>query len=234
MPPASRFTCSSRAQCSGSEQVVTKPDVHRAVTTFTVEKRRVLLWSAALAILTLLSIFLIDRPLSRAIAPHEPAMEAATGPVISALELIFGFEISKFLTGAVILVASLVLFAFARYRPIARILLFVAAAQLTTRLVAGVLKNVFLRSRPFETYTGFFSDGSSFPSGHAAHFWPFFFAAIIAFPRGRIPLLILALFVSASRVLVNDHFLGDVLASGAIAAIITYGYARTPILKRAE
>jgi len=160
-------------------------------------------------------------------------MQSATGPIIHALEVTFGFPISKFLTGAVILVASLALFPFARFRPTARILLFVGAAQFTARLVAGVLKNVFLRPRPYETYTGFFSDGSSFPSGHAAHFWPFFFAAIIAFPRWRIPLLILAAFVSVSRVLVNDHYLGDVLASGAIAAIVTYGYARLPILKRA-
>lgn len=161
-------------------------------------------------------------------------MQSATGPVIHAIEIAFGFPISKFLTGAVILVASLALFPFARFRYTARVLLFVAAAQLTTRLAAGVLKNVFLRPRPYETDTGFFSDGSSFPSGHAAHFWPFFFAAMIAFPRWRIPLLILAVFVSLSRVLVNDHYLGDVLASAAIATIITYGYARLPLLKRAQ
>lgn len=196
--------------------------------------RRVLQWSVVLTLLTLLSIFLLDRPIAVALAPSETTMQSITGPVIHAIEVVFGFPISKFLTGAVILVVALALFPFARFRETARILLFVAAAQLTTRLVAGVLKNVFLRPRPFETYTGFFTDGSSFPSGHAAHFWPFFFAALIAFPRWRIPLLILTLFVSLSRVFVNDHFLGDVLASGALAAIITYAYARVPFLQRAQ
>lgn len=196
--------------------------------------RRLLQWCLALVLLTIVSILLIDKPLAGALAPSSRAMESLTGPAMHAIEIAFGFPVSKFLTGAVILALSLVLFAFARFRPAARLLLFVAAAQLTTRLIAGVLKNVFLRSRPFEVDTGFFSNGSSFPSGHAAHFWPFFFCALIAFPRWRIPALILAVFVSLARVLVNDHYLGDVLASGAIAAIVTWAYARPRLLQRAQ
>jgi len=89
-----------------------------------------------------------------------------------------------------------------------------------------------LRPRPFEAFTGaqwhdrFFVQGSSsFPSGHGAHFWGFFFAIAIAFPRYRVPFLILALAISLARVLVNDHYVGDVVASAAIAAFVAYGYA---------
>ena len=83
------------------------------------------------------------------------------------------------------------------------------------------------------TAPDFFTAGSSFPSGHAAHFWPFYFVALVAFPRWRIPTLVLALFVSISRVLVNDHYLSDVTASAAIAALVTYAWARL-FVPRAE
>ncbi|MEA2464254.1 MAG: hypothetical protein QOJ98_2001 [Acidobacteriota bacterium] len=156
--------------------------------------------------------------------------QSIAGAPMHALEIVFGFPVSKFLAGAVILLAGIALYPFARYRYAAWVLALVGLSQLTTRLVAGVLKNVFLRPRPSEALASgqgsFFTDGSSFPSGHAAHFWPFFFAALIAFPRWRIPLFVLALFVSLARVAVNDHYVGDVASSAAIAAIVTYGYAR--------
>jgi membrane-associated phospholipid phosphatase len=88
------------------------------------------------------------------------------------------------------------------------------------------LKNVFLRTRPFQGEDKFFVEGgSSFPSGHAAHFWGLFFAIAIAFPRLRIPFLILAIFVSIARVVVNDHYVGDVIGSAAIAALVAYALA---------
>jgi membrane-associated phospholipid phosphatase len=154
-------------------------------------------------------------------------IRAATGVV----ETASGFSLSKWLAGGVLVLAGLVWMAVRKDRRAGWILLFTGAAQLTTRLIAGVLKNVFARPRPFEalasttSHDAFFSAGSSFPSGHAAHFWPFFFAAAIAFPRFRWPLFALALFVSCARVAVNDHYLSDVAASAAIAAFVTCGYA---------
>lgn len=193
-------------------------------------ERHVLKWGLVLTVLTVVAVLWIDRPLAEALAPSARGMHAVTGPAVDVLEIVFGFPVSKFLTGAVLLIVALTLFAFPRYRAAAWVLLFVSLSQLTARLLAGVLKNVFLRPRPWEAVERdewqFFTDGSSFPSGHAAHFWPFFFAAVVAFPRWRIPLLVLAVFVSASRVAVNDHFAGDVLASAVIAAFVTWGYAR--------
>lgn len=179
-------------------------------------QRRVLVWGVLLSIVTLVAVLWIDRPLAAAITPV-----AFLGPAVDAIENVFGFSVSKWLTGGVLVVAGLALFAFRRR--LAWMLLFAGLAQLTTRLIAGVLKNVFLRPRPFEG-GDFFTAGSSFPSGHAAHFWPLYFAALIAFPRLRWPLLILALFVSIARVAVNDHYLGDVAASAAIAAFVTAGW----------
>jgi undecaprenyl-diphosphatase len=181
---------------------------------------------AALTLLALLSIFLIDAPLARAIAPFVDANRAFADPFVTVLEYAFGFPVSKFLTGFVLVVAGAALFAFRR--PLARLLLYVGVAHLVSRLIAGVLKNVFLRARPYDANAGafFVDNGSSFPSGHAAHFWALFFALALAFPRLRIPALILALLVSVSRVMVNDHFVGDVLGSAAICAFVCAALAR--------
>ena len=181
---------------------------------------------AAFFLLTLLSIFLIDTPVATALAPSVDANRALTDPFITFLEYAFGFPVSKFLTGFVIVLAGAALFAFRR--PLARLLLYVGVAEILSRLIAGVLKNVFLRARPYQSFEGafFVENGSAFPSGHAAHFWALFFALALAFPRLRIPALILAVLVSAARVMVNDHFIGDVLGSAAISAFVCAGLAR--------
>ena len=166
--------------------------------------------AAALVALTLLCL-LVDAPL-------------ASAPM-TAIEYAFGFPVSKWLTGFALLLIAAVLFFIPRWRPAAWLFLFIGLSQLTTRLIAGVLKNVFERNRPYQAAGWFVDGGSSFPSGHAAHFWGLFFALAIAFPRTRIPALVLAVFVSLSRVLVNDHYLSDVVASAAIAAMVTWGLA---------
>jgi membrane-associated phospholipid phosphatase len=188
--------------------------------------RQVLLSGVVLLLLTLLAIFLIDAPVAASIAPSAASTERAIHSPMTAIEIAFGFRISKFALGGAIVLAGLVLFPFVRYRRIAWLLLFVGVTHFITRLIAGVLKNVFLRKRPFEGSAEFFVDGgSAFPSGHAAHFWALFFALAIAFPRLRIPALILAVLVSLARVAVNDHYVGDVLASGAISAFVVYGFS---------
>ena len=188
--------------------------------------RQVLLSGVVLLLLTLLAIFLIDVPAAASIAPSARSTESAIHSTMTAIELVFGFPISKFATGAAIVLAGFVLFPFVKYRRTAWLLLFVGVTHFMTRLIAGVLKNVFLRKRPYEGSAEFFVDGgSAFPSGHAAHFWALFFALAIAFPRLRIPALVLAVLVSVARVAVNDHYVGDVLASAAISAFVAYGFS---------
>jgi membrane-associated phospholipid phosphatase len=181
---------------------------------------------AVLSLLTLIAIFFIDRPVAAAIAPSAGANHSFADPFVNVVEIAFGFPVSKFLTGFVLVLAGAALFAFRR--PLARGLLYVGAAHLVSRLIAGVLKNVFLRVRPYDSVDGafFVEGGSSFPSGHAAHFWALFFALALAFPRLRIPALVLAVLVSVSRVMVNDHFVGDVLGAAAICAFVCAALGR--------
>ena len=107
-------------------------------------------------------------------------------------------------------------------------LLFLGSAQCVTRLIAGTLKGVFERLRPFEVIQAgdwdwkFFSGhGNSFPSGHSAHFWGLYFPLAYLFPRYRIPLLIIPIFISIARIGVNDHWCSDVTGSMAIAGLVT-------------
>jgi len=195
-------------------------------------RRTLLLHGLAWTLFTIVSVLLVDGPLARQLQSMPADAISFLRSTLTVVENIFGFPISKWLTGGVLLLAALVCFAFPTRRALAWTLLFTSAAQLTSRLLAGMLKNVFGRSRPFEVladpqlHDRFFVDGSSFPSGHAAHFWPLFFAAAMAFPRWRWPLLVLAIFVSLSRIAVNDHYLGDITASIAISAFVTWALAR--------
>jgi membrane-associated phospholipid phosphatase len=105
-------------------------------------------------------------------------------------------------------------------------------SHVTARFVADILKPPFSRLRPFEALGSdgwhgrwFAAVGNSFPSGHAVHFWSLFFPLAVLFPRWRVPLVVLPVLVSAARVVVNDHYLSDILASAAIAALVTWAYA---------
>ena len=66
-----------------------------------------------------------------------------------------------------------------------------------------------------------FMGSNSFPSGHNAFFWGLFLPFAYVFPRYRIALLIVPVFIGLARIDENYHFLSDVLASIALAALVT-------------
>ncbi len=178
--------------------------------------------------LTLLSIFFFDQPIAAFVQSVGGRSSVILQQGTSFLEVISGFPIAKYALTYALLTAGLILFAWKSTRSAAWILLFVACAQFVTRIAAGTLKGVFERLRPFEVIQAgnwdwkFFSGhGTAFPSGHAAHFWGLFFPLAFLFPRYRIPLLIIPLFISVARVGVNDHWCSDVLFSIALAGAIT-------------
>lgn len=180
----------------------------------------------ACSLLTALSVAVLDEPIARLMTQVPPVMVAALRSGTAGVETLFGFEISKFAFGLMLLAGGGALWLRPMWRPRASMLLFVAGVHLVTRFSAGLLKNVFSRTRPFQDLPDFDSsffvpDGSSFPSGHAAHFWSLFFPLALLFPRYRVPLLVLPLFISVARVGVNDHYASDVLASAAFAALVT-------------
>jgi len=191
--------------------------------------RRQITYSIAVALaLVLLSIFFFDQPIAAFVEKAGGRSSAILLQGTSFLEVISGFPIARFALSYALLSAGLILSFWNSTRAAAWMLLFIGCAQFVTRIAAGTLKGVFDRLRPFEViqvgdwdWKFFGGHGSSFPSGHAAHFWGLFFPLAFLFPRYRLPLLIVPLFISVARVGVNDHWCSDVLASSAIAAAIT-------------
>jgi membrane-associated phospholipid phosphatase len=191
--------------------------------------RRQLGYSALLAlVLTLLSIFFFDQPIAafaqRAGGRQSVILQEGT----HWLEVASGLPIARYFLTYLLLGLGAALFVARNTRLIAWMLLFMAVVQLITRLTAGTLKGVFERLRPFEVIQAgnwdwkfFAGHGNAFPSGHSAFFWGLFFPLLFLFPRYRLPLLIIPVFISIARVGVNDHWCSDVIASAGLAALIT-------------
>ncbi len=191
--------------------------------------RRQLFFAFIIAIvLTVLSIFFFDQPIAayvqRAGGRQSPVLQQGT----HWLEVATGYPIGRYFLSFVLLGLGAALFLLRSTRAIAWLLLFIGSTHIVTRVVAGVLKNVFGRLRPFEVIQAgdwdwkfFTGHGGAFPSGHSAHFWGLFFPLLFLFPRYRLPLLIIPVFISIARVGVNDHWCSDVIASAGLAALFT-------------
>lgn len=191
--------------------------------------RRQIVYSIVLSIvLTLLCILFVDQPIAAFVQSVNGRSSVLLLQGTAFLEVMFAFPIGKYALTGTLIAVGLVLLMWKSTRSVAWMLLLVGCTQLTTRLVAGTLKGVFERLRPFEVIQAgdwdwkFFSGhGNAFPSGHSAHFWGLFFPLAFLFPRYRIPLLIIPLFISIARVGVNDHWCSDVLGSIPIAGAMT-------------
>jgi len=191
--------------------------------------RRLISYSIVVSLaLTLLSIFFFDQPIAAFVQRVGGRSSVILQQGTSFLDVISGFPIARYAVTYALLTAGLILFAWKSTRSAAWMLLFIGCAQFVTRITAGSLKGVFERLRPFEVIQAgnwdwkfFGGHGNAFPSGHSAHFWGLFFPLAFLFPRYRIPLLIIPLFISVARVGVNDHWCSDVLFSIILAAAIT-------------
>lgn len=189
--------------------------------------RRLISYSIVVSLaLTLLSIFFFDQPIAAFVQRVGGRSSVILQQGTSFLEVISGFPIARYAVTYALLTTGLILFAWKSTRSAAWMLLFIGCAQFVTRITAGSLKGVFERLRPFEVIQAgnwdwkfFGGHGNAFPSGHSAHFWGLFFPLAFLFPRYRIPLLIIPLFISVARVGVNDHWCSDVLFSITLAAI---------------
>jgi membrane-associated phospholipid phosphatase len=192
--------------------------------------RRQLLFSFLVALaLTFLCIFFLDQPVAAMVQRVGGRQSVVLREGTRWLEIASGFEITRFFLSYLLLAAGALLFIARSTRPAAWMLLFIGSTHIVTRLIAGILKNVFDRLRPFEVIQNgnwdsqfFTGHGSSFPSGHSAQFWGLFFPLAFLFPRFRLPLLIIPIFITIARVGVNDHWCSDVIASAGIAALITW------------
>ena len=119
-----------------------------------------------------------------------------------------------------------------RYRQWAWILIFAFLAVLLSGLLGDVIKVLVGRARPkMLDLVGFYgflpvnfrADYQSFPSGHAATAAAVALTATYLWPGLRWLALACALPIIASRVIVNAHYLGDVMGGAAIGVFVTWG-----------
>lgn len=197
-----------------------------------VNRRQIAYAALISALLAVLCLFLLDKPIAAFVqsvgGPSSVVLRRGT----SLLELLSGFPVARYFVSFVLVAAAIVLLIWRRTHQVAWLVMFVASANLASRVVAGVVKVPVGRLRPFEVIANgtwdplaFFKHGSAFPSGHVAHFWGLFFPLALLFPRYRIPLLLIPLFIAIARVGVNEHWCSDVFASISIAALLTLLFA---------
>jgi membrane-associated phospholipid phosphatase len=74
--------------------------------------------------------------------------------------------------------------------------------------------------------------GLTFPSGHAALAFASFAVLGAAFPRARWWFLFLACGIAASRVLMGEHFLSDVIAGAGVGYACAHGVLALPRVRR--
>jgi membrane-associated phospholipid phosphatase len=190
--------------------------------------------AAAFAFLAVAAIPTLDRPLAGWVFTHPRGGGIwETGPaLLDWLSLKF---ISDFLLGPILMIAGTVLLVLRSTRRNGWMSLYVGAVQLTCVVVADLLRPLIGRLPPREAIAGvdtWLAGGTSFPSEHTAFYAGLFFPLMLIAPRWTFLFAIPPLFIAASQVLENEHYLSDISAALALAALVSGGLAF--ILKRAE
>ena len=197
-------------------------------------RRMLVITAAVCALIALVSIFALDQTIAMAV--HNSGYENAAFFVDgrSFLDVFTGrglvgshVGLGQFLLGGIFIAIGAIWFAIRRTSYVARALIFTGTVQWATIEAAWQIKDVFGRMRPFQLIEKddwshiWFMGSNSFPSGHNAFFWGLFVPLMYTFPRWRIPLLIVPVFIGLARIDENYHFLSDVLASICLACLIT-------------
>lgn len=118
-----------------------------------------------------------------------------------------------------------------RVRGLAWALAFVGLAVLLSGLATDLIKLVVGRGRPkvLEQLSlmvfapvGWQADYQSFPSGHATTSAALALVVAWLVPRLWFPALVFAVTIAVSRVVINAHFLGDVMGGAAIGCFVAW------------
>jgi undecaprenyl-diphosphatase len=98
-------------------------------------------------------------------------------------------------------------------------------------LIANLTKNILGRARPklFETsgpldfnFFAFDPDYASLPSGHATNIFAFATVIGMMWPKGRVLLYTLAAWIAASRVLISQHYVTDIVLGAILGTVFPY------------
>lgn len=169
---------------------------------------------------------LVDRPLTETVT-------AWPAPVLEVFEVVTELGHSTKYIVASAVVALLFHFAWRRARTRDAALLILGAIVLPGLLV-NLLKVLIGRARPhrwlqkgewgFDPFTVDY-DYSSMPSGHSSTIFGLAVALSIVFPRWRALWFTIALVVGFSRIVVEAHYLSDVIAGATLGSLIALAWA---------
>jgi membrane-associated phospholipid phosphatase len=197
-------------------------------------KRSLACTAAVALIVAFISTLAFDRGIAEAV--RHSGIESATIVVRGReiLDFVTGSSVTRgygsigpVLLGAMLVVIGALWLLARRTNFTARALVFTGLVQIGTIQAGSLLKGVFGRLRPFQLLERgdwshiWFSGGNSFPSGHVAFYWGLFLPLAYLYPKYRIPLLAVPVFIAFARIDENVHFLSDVLGSIALACIVT-------------
>jgi membrane-associated phospholipid phosphatase len=192
--------------------------------------RNGLIWLAAM--LAILLAFTVDQPIAHAVAGMDPAVLRVArfvtwfgqGGVVlypTGILILLGLVGCYLLPGSAERLVGPI-------RKLAVIFIAVAAAGLAD----DALKIVFGRARPYawlagdDSGFGFFRYGvkfASFPSGHTTTSMAAALAFGAVFPRWRPAFLLAALLIALSRIVLDVHYLSDVIAGAFLGAAVAFG-----------
>lgn len=181
---------------------------------------------------TAIVVVLIDLPLAKAMQKKDDTVHMVFAAVtdigkstIWLLGLAFGTLVSWVLARSSSVIGIVRL-----YRWMAGYLLFSIGAIIISGLFVNIIKVLIGRARPRmyfgEGITGIYppglnSDFQSFPSGHASTVVALATALALFFPRWKIRIFTIGVILALTRVVVNAHYLSDVIVSSVITLFIT-------------
>lgn len=109
-------------------------------------------------------------------------------------------------------------------------LLFFFSSLAFSGLITDLIKPILARARPIEwtehhiygfTFFSFHSRLNSMPSGHSTTAFALATALSLLWPRQTIIWVLLGLILASARVMVNAHYLSDVIAGAAVGSLTT-------------
>jgi membrane-associated phospholipid phosphatase len=191
------------------------------------QQRFVLILLAVALIFAAAGLLGLDRPIAEFIhnAGWEHAWFFSRGT--DALDFVGILAAPKYVFGGVVCLLGLAITLRASWRAHGVAVVFAGAMQCLCVFVSGVVKGEFSRMRPFQLLEsgdwahGWFSNGSSFPSGHNAWYWGLFLPLAFAYPRWRWPLIAIPVFIAIAREIDAMHFVSDVTVAIAMVCLFT-------------
>jgi membrane-associated phospholipid phosphatase len=186
------------------------------------------MWTIALlfAILAAAGLVALDAIVVQQLPPAAPGSFWGVGTALmdgAALR-----DSGSWLVPSVLVFAGLLLLPLPATRGTGFPLLYVGAVHLLSSSAAEFAAPAIGRLRPIETASGgdlWLASGNSFPSPGTAFYAGLFLPLILLFPRAAPLWLAPPLFVAASEVMLDRHYLSDVGASLALASALAIALA---------